>query len=323
MRSFAYIRASSIDEARKHLRTPDAHVHAGGTDLLGCLRDGVFDAARVVSISGIPELAGIVEGEGGGLTIGALTRLIDLVVDPRVKERYAALSQAAVAVGTPQIRNQGTLGGNLCQKPRCPYYRGPFPCRRKGGTHCFAVAGVNEAHALFGGHRCYMVHPSDTAAALTALDASVVIEGPGGRRQLPVADFFVSPRTDPTRETVLAQGELVTHVTLPPAADGLRSVYRKVAPRRCWDFALVGIALALRCGADGVVSEARVVFSGVAPVPWRSSPAEEVLVGHRLDLEIVRRACESAVRGARPLRDNSYKIDLMRGILQRELTAML
>jgi xanthine dehydrogenase YagS FAD-binding subunit len=163
-----------------------------------------------------------------------------------------------------------------------------------------------------------MVHPSDTAAALTALDAAVVVVGRDGERRVPVADFFVLPRIDPTRETVLERGELVKEIVLPPAAEGLRSSYRKEAHRRTWDFALVGVAAALRI-AGGRVVDARVVFSGVAPVPWRSTGTEEVLQGQPLTAEVIGRACGAAVEGASPMRHNAYKVELLRGLLEQEL----
>ncbi|NJD18287.1 MAG: xanthine dehydrogenase family protein subunit M [Gemmatimonadetes bacterium] len=322
LKNFAYVRATSVDEAVEQLRAAGGRVHAGGTDLIGCLRDGVFDAERVVSIAALEALKGIREQSGGGLRSGALTRVAEVAASPVIAERYAALARAASEVGTPQLRNQGTLGGNICQKTRCAYYRGPFPCRRKGGTHCFAEVGNNEAHAIFGGGRCYMVHPSDTAPALIALNASVAVQGPRGSRTVPLDKFFVLPSVDPTRETVLEQGEVVTEVLLPPPGTGLRSSYRKVRSRRSWDFALVGVALALRKDSGGTVSEARVVFSGVAPAPWRSAATEGVITGQRLTEDVVRRAAEAAVEEADPMPDNFYKVDLLQGIVAQELAAM-
>jgi len=322
LKNFSYVRATSVEEAVEQLRTPGAHVHAGGTDLVGCLRDGVFDAERVVSIGAVKALTGFREQSGGGLRIGALTRVAEVAAHPVVAERYTALARAASEVGTPQLRNQGTLGGNICQKTRCAYYRGPFPCRRKGGARCFAEVGNNEAHAIFGGVRCYMVHPSDTAPALIALNASVAVQGPRGSRTVPLDRFFVTPAEDPTRETVLEQGELVTEVLLPPPGAGLRSSYRKVRARRSFDFALAGVALAVRRDAGGTVSEARVVFSGVAPVPWRSTATEGVITGQRLTDDVVRRAAEAAVAEADPMPDNFYKVDLLQGIVAHELAAL-
>ncbi len=322
LKSFSYSRAKSVDEAVELLRAAGGRVHAGGTDLVGCLRDGVFDAERVVSLREIEGLKGIREQAGAGLRIGALTPLAEIAGHPGVLDRFAALAKAASEVGTPQLRNQGTIGGNLCQKTRCFYYRGPFPCTRKGGTKCFAIEGNTEAHAVFGGGRCYMVHPSDTAPALMALNASVAVQGPRGSRTVALDKFYVPPSVDATRETVLEQGEIVTEVILPAPGVGLKSSYRKVRTRRSWDFALVGVALAIRKDSGGAVSEARVVFSGVAPVPWRSEATERALVGQRLTEEVVRRAADAAVAEADPMPDNEYKVELLRGVLAQELAAM-
>jgi xanthine dehydrogenase YagS FAD-binding subunit len=317
MKSFAYVRPASMDDALEMLGTEGARVHAGGTDLMGCLREGVFEAERVVSLRDVPGLRGI-RASADGVTIGALTPLAEIARHPVIGDRYTALARAAAVVGSPQLRSQGTLGGNICQRPRCPYFRGGFDCRRKGGSICYAVGGDNHSHAIFGGVRCHMVHPSDTAAALTALDASVVAVGPGGERRISVADFFVAPNVDPTRETVLEHGEVVKEIVLPPAADGLRSSYHKEGHRRTWDFALAGVATALRM-SGGSVAEARVVFSGVAPVPWRSRTTEEALQGKRLTADVIGRTCEAAVEGAAPMRHNAYKVDLLKGVLEKEL----
>jgi xanthine dehydrogenase YagS FAD-binding subunit len=319
LQSFSYVKAGSLDEAIHQLADDGSRVHAGGTDLLGCMRDDVFKVDRIVSLAGVESLKGIREDADGGLRIGALTPLATVAADTRVRARYPVLAQAAEAVGTPQLRNQGTLGGNVCQKPRCWYYRGPFPCLRKGGGRCYAVTGHNEGHAIFGGAGCHIVHPSDTAPALTALQATAVVAGPGGTRSVRLDDFFVPPRLDPTRETTLEEAEVLTELVLPSPADGLRSSYRKVRGRRSWDFALVGMALALRMAPGGVVEEASVVFSGVAPVPWRSRPVERVLTGERLTDDVVRLAGEVAVESAQPLRHNQYKVPLLRGIVEQEL----
>jgi xanthine dehydrogenase YagS FAD-binding subunit len=322
LRNFSYVNAASLEEAVEQLAADDARVHAGGTDLLGCLRDEVFDTDRVVSISGLDALMGVRATPEGGLRIGALTPIADVAAHPVIRERFSVLAQAASEVGTPQLRNQGTLGGNVCQKPRCWYYRGPFDCRRKGGERCFAVGGNSEGHAIFGGMRCHIVHPSDTAPALMALGATATVAGPRGTRGVAMEDFFVLPRNDPTRETVLEQGEIVTELVLPSPGDGLRSSYRKVRGRRSWDFALAGVALAVRMASNGTVQEARVVFSGVAPVPWRSAPVERVITGEALTDDVVRLAGEVAVESAQPMRDNEYKVRLLRAILEDELAAL-
>jgi len=318
--SFAYVRPTSLDEAVGHLAQGDALVHAGGTDLLGCLREGVLAPSTVVSLSGVAALRGIGETPDG-LTIGALTPLSDVAASPLVRDRYTALAEAAAQVASPQLRNQGTLGGNLCQKPRCWYYRGDFACLRKGGALCYAYAGENELHAVAGGGPCYIVHPSDTAPALSALGAIAHVVGPKGTRTVPLDQFFVLPEKDLKRETVLEPGEILTKLLLPTPAAVTRSTYRKVRARASWDFALVGAALALRFAGD-VVREARVAFSGVAPVPWRAKAVEAALDGRRLDAGTIRNAAAAAVKGATPLAGNGYKVPLLRGLVEERLEAI-
>ena len=319
--SFSYIRARSVDEAVRYLSLDDAKVHAGGTDLLGCLRERIFDVTTVVSIAGLKELTGIGETPAGGIRIGSLTTIAEVARNPVIRSKYRALSMAAAEVASPQLRHQGTIGGNLCQKPRCWYYRGEFHCLRKGGDQCFAVEGENAYHCIFGGDNCFIVHPSDTAPALIALQASVTIVGPNGRRSMPVENFHMLPSEDYTRETALAPAEIVTEIVLPPPAEGLRSSYRKVRARRAWDFALAGVALAIVFTGDQA-ADCRVVLSGAAPVPWRSTEAEEVIKGGRLDRVRVVTAAEAAVKNAEPMEQNEYKIPLFRGLIEQQLMAI-
>jgi xanthine dehydrogenase YagS FAD-binding subunit len=319
--SFSYIRARSLDEAIRYLSLNGARAHAGGTDLLGCLRDGVFDVTTVVSIAGLKELRSIGATPAGGLWIGSMTTIAEVARNPIIRSKYRALSMAASEVASPQLRNQGTIGGNLCQKPRCWYYRGEFHCLRKGGDQCYAIEGENPYHCIFGGENCFIVHPSDTAPALVALQASVTIAGPNGRRTVAVENFHMPPSEDYTRETVLEPAEIVTEIVLPPPADGLRSSYRKVRARRAWDFALAGVALAIVLSGDQA-ADSRVVLSGAAPVPWRSTEAEKVVKGSRLDWDRAAKAAEAAVKNAEPMEQNKYKIPLFRGLIEKQLMAI-
>jgi xanthine dehydrogenase YagS FAD-binding subunit len=318
---FAYVRPELIGDAIRHLAADGAVLHAGGTDLLGCLRDHVLDARKVVSISRLKGLRGVEKSKGGGVSIGALTTIADIAGNALLQRQYAGLARAASEVASPQLRNQGTLGGNLCQKPRCWYYRGEFHCIRKGGDRCFAVNGENAYHCIFGGADCLIVHPSDTAPALASLDARLHLEGPKGKRTVPVDGFFLLPDFDPTRETVLAPGEIITQVELPAAAPGLRTSYRKVRARRSWDFALAGVALAIVFEGERV-ARARIFLSGAAPIPWRAKEAEAVIAGQKLDPGVIRRAAEAAVQRARPLEQNGYKIPLFRAVIEEELQAI-
>jgi xanthine dehydrogenase YagS FAD-binding subunit len=320
MPAFQYIRVQSLGDGIKHLGSKGARVHAGGTDLLGCLREKVFTADKVVSLSRLKDLKGIRE-DGGGLRIGALTTLSEVAESPQVKKLYPGLSRAALEVGSPQLRAQGTIGGNICQKPRCWYYRGEFHCIRKGGDTCFAVTGENQYHCIFGGTDCYIVHPSDIAPALSALRATVHITGPKGSRSVPIDQFFVLPATDPTSETILTPEEIVTGISIPAPPPGQRSSYRKVRARGSWDFALAGGALALRFEGPRV-SEARIWLSGAAPVPWRSKEAEQVILGKLLDEKTILTAAAAAVNKATPLSKNGYKVSLFRAVIEEELEAM-
>jgi xanthine dehydrogenase YagS FAD-binding subunit len=318
--AFAYVRARSVSQALTQLAAKDARAHAGGTDLLGCLRDGVMAAARVVSLGAIDELRGITTTSDRGLRIGALATIAEVAAHAAVKERWAALAVAASQVASPQLRNQGTLGGNLCQRPRCWYFRGEYHCARKGGDTCYAIAGDNRYHAIFGGSGCYVVHPSDTAPALIALGASVRVQGPQGARMVPADQFFVGPDKDVSRETVVEPGEIVTEVLLPAPAAATKSTYRKVRARGSWDFALAGAAVAVTAKA-GKVEAARVVLSGVAPIPWRVPAAERALVGQTLEAKTIARAADAAAAGAEPMDHNGYKVALVRGVVEEALAA--
>jgi len=322
MSNFFYVRIRSLKEATEHLSSDGARVHAGGTDLLGCLRDNVFGAKKVVSISGLKNLRGIEETKEGGLRIGALTTITEITDSKKVRDHYPALAKAASEVASPQLRNQGTIGGNLCQKPRCWYYRGEFHCLRKGGPTCYAYQGENQFHCIFGsGGICYITHPSDTAPALVAYQATLRIVGPRSTKFLPIEKFYVLPSQDVRKETVLKPNEILTEILLPPQPKGLLSSYRKVRARQSWDFALAGVALALKLKEDRV-EKARVVLSGAAPIPWRSKEAEQTLTGNPLNTDTIARAVNSVLRKAEPLEKNSYKIPLFQGMLEEELRAI-
>jgi len=320
MSNFAYVRPKTIQEAIKHLSSDSARIHAGGTDLLGCLRDEIFGAKKIVSISHFKDLRGIRITKEGGLQIGALTSIAEVANNKIIQERYPALAKGASEVASPQLRNQGTLGGNICQKPRCWYYRGEFHCLRKGGDRCYAYEGENHFHCILGsGGICYIVHPSDTAPALVAYEAIAQVVGPKGTRRVPIGKFYVLPSQGVQKETVLKPNEIVTEILLPPPVQGLRGSYRKVRTRRSWDFALAGVALALQFKGDRV-EKARVVLSGAAPIPWRSREVEEAITGKRLDNDTISKAAEAAVKNAEPLKHNAYKVPLFRGIIEEELS---
>ena len=279
---------------RRDERHGRSDVEAGeGADLLGCLRDGVQDLKTVVSLTRVPELRGIAE-VAGGVRVGALTTIAEVARDPLVNQRYVALARAAASVASPQLRNQGTIGGNLCQRPRCWYFRGDFECLRKGGDTCYAMGGENQQHAVFGAGACLAVHPSDTATALVALGARATIAGRRGTRTVPLESFFVLPEQDVTKENVLQAGEILTEVVVPAPPAGLVSAYRKVTTRGAFDFALASLAVALSFKQNRVDAP-RIVLGAAALRPWRSVEAEKVLTGARLDAKTIGTAAAAAV----------------------------
>jgi xanthine dehydrogenase YagS FAD-binding subunit len=322
MPQFSYVRPETLEEAIQHLNEEGAYAHAGGTDLLTCLREQLLDVRKVVSINGLSDLHGVREMAGGGLQIGVLTTITEVAENAVIRARYAGLAQGAAEVASPQLRNQGTIGGNLCQKPRCWYYRGEFDCLRKGGDTCFAAQGENQFHCIFGSDDiCFIVHPSDTAPPLVALNAQLKVVGPDGERILPVEDLHVLPASDVRRETWLQPGEIIVAIRIPPPPRNLRTSYRKVRARRAWDFALAGVALALQFDGD-IVVDGRVVLSGAAPVPWRSRSVENIIRGKTLNRQTIAAAAKAVVEGAQPLAKNAYKIPLFRGVIEEELERM-
>jgi len=320
MKNFAYVKAGSIAEAIKALGTKGAKLHAGGTDLMGCMRDEVFQVEKVVSISGLKDLKGISAKPDGGVKIGALTTIAEVAASASIAEKYAVLAQAAAEVASPQLREQGTIGGNLCQRPRCWYFRGDFHCARKGGDTCYAVDGENQYHAIFGGAPCFFVHPSDIAVALVALQAQLMITGPSGSKAVKIENFFVSPDKSIEKENILAPSEIVTEIHLPPIGGKVRSSYRKIRARRAWDFALTSVGVVLQFENENV-SKARIVLGGVAPYPWRVGAAERLLIGKKPDSTAAAAAGQAAAQGANPMRDNAYKVEMVKGAVEESILA--
>ena len=318
---FDYVRPGSIGDAVRALGTGQAHPMSGGTDLLGCLRDGVFSADTLVNLRGIPELDGIQRTADGGLAIGAMTPIVELVDSELITTHAPALAAAVRVIASPQLRNQGTLGGNLCQRPRCWYFRSEVHCAKKGGDMCYAFAGENTYHAILGGELCYIVHPSDSAPVLIAPGASARIAGPDGTRTLPLDELFVLPSEDLYRETVLADDEILVEVRLPARQAGTRGTYVKVRTRESWDFAIVSAAAVVQMDGE-VVRRARLVLGGVAPKPWRVPEAEQALVGRPLTEAAATEVAEMALADASPLEHNAYKVPMAKGALMDALLSL-
>lgn len=329
MRAFTYHKAASLDDAVVSLSRPHAYPLGGGTDLLCCVDDGIATPGAVVDLRGIADLDDIRTLPDGGLRIGAAARVADIASHDLVRASFPVLAEACGVVGTPALRNMGTLGGNLCQRPRCWYLRRAIPCFKTGGSSCPAREGENQYHAIVDGGPCYIVHPSDPAVALTALDAEIEVAGPNGRGMIPITQFFVLPRDRVESETVLRKGELVSAVVIPGAfsqssnpsnPQTFKQLYRKLMQRATWDFALVSIAAAKR--ADGAV---RIVLGGVAPRPWRvSESVEEDVASGGLDEDSIAALADRALYDVEPLSKNGYKVTLAGSLLRdaiRELAA--
>jgi xanthine dehydrogenase YagS FAD-binding subunit len=317
---FAYHRATTLDDALAQLDLVGHVAIGGGIDLLVTIEERLVAPATVVDVRGVAESLGVTATGDGSLRIGAAVRLADVAAHPRVREDYPALALACEQVGTPAIREMATLGGNLCQRPRCWYFRRNIRCHKNGGDSCPAREGENQYLAILEGGPCFIVHPSDPAVALVALDATIEIAGAHGRREVPAADFFVLPRERMERETVLADGELVIGVRLGAEAAGGVQRYVKLMQRETWDFALVSLAAVRR--ADG---EVRLVLGGVSPRPYRiyTSVEEEVTSGG-LDEDTIAGLAERALLDAVPLGKNGYKVELAASLLRdaiRDLAA--
>ncbi len=325
MKPFDYYKVTSVAQAvsllAKHQQK--AAILAGGSDLLGMMKDRIegpkFKMPNfLIDIKGIKELNYIKE-QKTGLKIGAGTPLCDIVSSDVIAKKYPLLSQAAGQVGVPQIRNVGTLGGNLCQRPRCWYFRGTlFPdCFRKGGNNCYVPGGENRYHALFGGANCYMVYPSDLAPALIALNAKAEIASPKGSRMVPLEKFYIGPDKNILRENILGPQEMVSAVEIPTPAATSKGVYLKLKERQAFDFAIVSVAVNVSLKGN-IVDQARIAFGGLAPFPLKAVKAEAALKGKGLK-DAIAAACKAATDGAEPLSQNGYKVNAAKGILEEAL----
>jgi xanthine dehydrogenase YagS FAD-binding subunit len=320
VRPFTYRRAATFTEAAELLGDPDTQALGGGTDLLVLLEEGLASPTTLVDLRSVRDSDTITALPDGGFRIAAGTRLHDVARHPEIREGFAALAEACDVVGSPALRNMGTIGGNLCQRPRCWYFRRGIPCLKSGGAGCPAFEGENQYHAILDGGPCYIVHPSDPAVALTALDADIEIVGPDGTSIVPITRFFTLPRDRLDSETVLRAGEIVSAIILPGAFSGGVQLYRKLMQRGAWDFALVSLAAARR--RDGAV---RIALGGVAPRPWRvPESVEEDVASGGLDEDSIAALAERALYDARPLSKNGYKIALAASLLRdamREIAA--
>ncbi len=317
---FELYQPTTVDDALALLdeHGADAWKLAGGNDSLSWFKDRVKRPRVVVDLTAIGEMRGITE-TADGFEIGALTSLTEVEESPLVRERYRLLSDAARAVASPQIRNSGTIGGNLNQDARCWYYRAGLPCYRAGGNTCYADTpeGMNREHTLFNANRCVAVTPSDLAPVMIALDAQMVLRSAGNERVVHAEDFFIGPAVDITRMTAVEPGEMLVSVRIPSEWAGARFYFEKATDRKAWDFPLVNVAAALVVGGDGTVERARVACGGVECVPRRVTAAEDTITGQAVDADLAKVAGQVSTRGARPLNYNHFKVPLMANLVAR------
>ncbi len=325
MAEFDLFQPASIDDAlalkRRYGKTSWAL--AGGLDSLDWFKDRIKRPEVVIDLSAVESMRGIRETDDAGadgVEIGAMTTLTEVAEHAGILSRFGLLADAASKVATPQIRNQGTIGGNVTQDTRCWYYRGGWPCYRAGGNICYAdtPTAINREHALFESNRCVAVNPSDTAPALIALDAKFVILGGGGEKVVDAEDYFITPAKDITRMTILEPGELLTSIRIPGTWAGARFYFEKVRDRQAWDFPLVNIASAMKVSGN-TIEDIRLVVNAVGPRPLRLTDVERQLKGQSVTEEVGQAAGELALLGARPLQHNAYKIPLMRNLVKRAI----
>ena len=325
MNSFDYIAAADVDGAVRLASSPTTKVIAGGTTLVDLMKLGVEHPTRLVDINMLsrrdPSLSAVTELPGGGLRLGALARMSDVAWHDQVRQRYPLVSQSLLLAASGQLRNMATIGGNVLQRTRCPYFRDTATAcnKRQPGSGCAAMTGFNRTHAILGGsEQCIATHPSDLAVALTALDAQVHVRG-STARTIPFGELHVLPGAHPEHETSLKPGELVTFIDLPALPFAKRSLYYKVRDRQSYAFALASAAVALDLSGDTIRS-ARIALGGVGTKPWRSHEAEHALVGNRPTEATFRAAAQAALANAQPHKDNGFKTELAKRTLVRALT---
>ncbi len=337
MRNFAFGKAQSVAQASasaslvaEAMLAPDGGaglndlriVKAGGIDLMDLMKEGLLAPAEVTSLAAVPGLDAIAPTPEGGLRVGSMVTLARLAEDPAIRGRYPALAEAAGSSASPQIRAAATFGGNLLQRPRCWYFRlAEFRCLRKGGGHCYAIAGENAYHAIFDNRFCAIVHPSTSATALVALRAEAELtDADGGTRRVALEDFFIGPDRDVQRENDLRQGELLIAVLLPPSA-GLSMKHMKLAQKESFDWPLADVAAVLDLSDGGACRRASIVLGAAAPTPWRARAAEAALTGKRIDADAAAAAGRLALDGATPLSGNAYKAPMFEALVKRAILA--
>ena len=320
MNKFEYAQPKTINEVFQYLDKPGSLIKAGGIDLLDLMKEDLLTPDRIINIRSLKELSFIRENENGTISIGPNVTLSDLAENSIISKFFPSLSEAVRLIATPQIRNSATLGGNLCQKPRCWYYRSiDFNCSRKGGNHCYALFGENKYHAILGAQDgCAIVHPSGAAVALMSLNAVLVISDGKNIKQLGLDKFYVEPAKDITKENVLTQNELITEIIIPKEMKSYKSHYLKLKEKQSFDWPLADVAVALKMNGKKC-DDTNIILGSAAPIPWKSKEAEFELNGKIITKEIARKASEACMEEAYPLEHNKYKIRLFKTIVYRAI----
>ncbi len=321
MKSFDYIQAKTLQEASKALgqNWQESLPYAGGTDLYSMVKHGLVTPKKLVNLKVLPGIDKIEYSPKSGLKIGSIVKISEIVNHEIIREKYQVLAQAASEVASPQLRNMGTIGGNICQRPRCWYYRGEFECLRKGGETCYAVGAENKYHCIIGGDPCFIVHPSDTAVALLALDAQVTITNSGGSKTIPMREFFILPHKNVHRENILLPGDILSAITIPILSKNSSSAYIKVKERGAWDFAIVSIAAVIQ-SSQGMIRFGKIAFGGVAPIPWFDETLSAQLKNLAVSKQNFDKLSESVLKEAYPLNQNAYKHTLAKNLTRRIIT---
>lgn len=303
-------------------KTDGYYLMAGGTDLLDEIKSKIVNPEVVIDLMSISDRLPTTETKDY-VSISALTSVAELAENPIIQKHFPGLRHAALSLATPQLRNVGTVGGNLCQRPRCWYYRDPeVICRKKGGNRCYAFSGRNRYHAIFGGGICYIVYPSDLAPALISLDAQITISSPDGEKTIPLEDFYILPQQNVLKENILGEKQALKEIKIPLPKNDSKSTYYKFKERGTWDFAVVSAAV------NGIISggsfrDMKIVLGGVAPVPWRLKKAEDFIKGKQLNERVIRQAAKEALKDARPLEENAYKLDLVEAVLIEAVSSLM
>jgi xanthine dehydrogenase YagS FAD-binding subunit len=318
MNRFEVITPSDLPAASRLLAERGNIALAGGVDTVDLLKQEIIEPRALINLKGLGGMDAI-QSSAAGLRIGALAKLHQVADAAEIRGRYAAIAEAAESAATPQIRNVATVGGNLLQRPRCWYFRHPdVDCLKKGGLKCYALDGLNRYHAILGGGPSYIVHPSNLAPALIAFGAHARVFGPKGFHEIDLEHFFLLPRNDVLRENILEPGEIITEIIVPAPPAGTNSAYLEAREKQSFDWPLVSVA-AVVTNATNRVRGARIVMGAVAPIPWRAPDAEKVLTGATLDPAVATRAADQALKNAKPLTDNAYKMPIAKALIRRAL----